>query len=521
MRQTRPAYPSRHTERAPTTMLNIPQWQEIDLKVLGELHLDDRNVRLENTDNKVEADLLQDLFTNENVMELVSGIAAIGFLTHEYPIVVKRRSRYVVVEGNRRIAALKALQNPMLVPAFQSRIKEVVGTIPKATLKSLAHVRVKVAPNQEQANQLIAALHTGTQRRAWTPARQAAFFHAQIEAGRTYDELVTRYPTVEVAKFVFRSHVLRLVQNTALDEAELNDYVASPAWRRSSSTIERIYEKREFLDITGIRMESGVFTHSLAPDQVKALVTVIVRGIKDGNLNTRTINKVDSVRWRQLMNDLRQAIGVPDTSPGGGTPGGSGGSGGSSTTSGSGTGSGGGGAAGATSGGGGSSAGRGTGGGSKKAPQKQRNFIQVNLTVPSSYSVALDKHYQELTVHDIQKMPNTAYLALRAILEKTIKQFAEAKGVDIATAVNAKGYVQLQHSLEWFEQYATANGLKALVQPIRKVRSGKTLNYGSNYSSTKDAMDAANHNHKFLVSPTEVLDLWDAIEPLLRELLTP
>lgn len=515
-------------------MLNIPQWQEIDLKVLGELHLDDRNVRLENTDNKVEADLLQDLFTNENVMELVNGIAAIGFLTHEYPIVVKRRSRYVVVEGNRRIAALKALQNPMLVPAFQARIKEVAATIPKATLKTLAHVRVKVAPNQEQANQLIAALHTGTQRRAWTPARQAAFFHAQIEAGRTYDELVTRYPTVEVAKFVFRSHVLRLVQNTTLDEAELNDYVGSPAWRRSSSTIERIYEKREFIDITGIRMESGVFTHSLTPEQVKALVTVIVRGLKDGNLNTRTINKVDSVRWRQLMNDLRQAIGVPVASDGGngapGDAGGSGGSGGTDTTSSSGTGSGGGGQGGghggtsgdASGGGtGGGSAGGATGGGSKRTPPKPRNFIQVNLTVPSSYSVALDKHYQELTVHDIQKMPNTAYLALRAILEKTIKQFAEAKGVDIATAVNAKGYVQLHHSLEWFEQYTAANGLKALVQPIRKVRSGKTLNYGSNYSSTKDAMDAANHNHKFLVSPTEVLDLWDAIEPLLRELLTP
>ena len=59
-------------------VLNISQWQEIDLKVLGELHLDDQNVRLENSDSKVEADLLQDLFANENVLELVSRIASIG-----------------------------------------------------------------------------------------------------------------------------------------------------------------------------------------------------------------------------------------------------------------------------------------------------------------------------------------------------------------------------------------------------------------------------------------------------------
>lgn len=492
-------------------ILNTSQWQELDLKVLGDLHLDDHNVRLENSDNKVEADLLQDLFANENVLSLVSRIASVGFLTHELPIAVKRRTRYVVVEGNRRVAALKAIQNPMLVPAYQARIKEITSSIPKAQLRGLASVRVKIAPNPEQANQLIAALHTGEQRRAWTPARQAAFFQAQIDAGRTYDELVNRYPTVEVAKFVFRSHVLRLIRDTVFDDAELNDYVTSPDWRRSSSTIERIYDTRDFIDLTGMRMDKGLFKHDLTDEQAKGVATVIVRGMKEKNLNTRTINKVDTPRFRQLMSDLRQAVGVPDPGQGSGP---------------SGSPKGGGGNGGGASGGGAS----GGGGGGKPAPkptlkakpkQKVKSFLEVNLSVPASWSLALHKQFEELTILDYQRMPNTAYLALRAVLEKSVKQYAEAKGVDIATAVNTKGaYVQLHHALTWFEDHVVANGPKPLLQPLRKVRTGKSLNWG-NYASTKDAMDAANHNHTFLVSPSEVLDLWDSIEPLLRELLTP
>lgn len=151
---------------------------------------------------------MEDLFANEDALSLVEGICKIGYLTHETPVVVKRRGKYVMVEGNRRLAALKAIQNPMLVPDYQTRIAALAALLPDRSI--LLKVRVMIAPNQADADQLIAAIHTGNLRRPWTPGRQAAFFQAQIDAGREYKDLLVRYPTIDVRKFVFRAHIINL-----------------------------------------------------------------------------------------------------------------------------------------------------------------------------------------------------------------------------------------------------------------------------------------------------------------------
>lgn len=126
-------------------MLNTSAWPEVELTVLTGIHLDPRNVRLETASAQVEADIMEDLFANEDALGLVDTIAKVGYLTHETPIVVQRRGKYVVVEGNRRAAALKAIQNPMLVPKYQARVAALTKSIPN--IKQLAKIRVLVAPN--------------------------------------------------------------------------------------------------------------------------------------------------------------------------------------------------------------------------------------------------------------------------------------------------------------------------------------------------------------------------------------
>ena len=163
-------------------MLDTSNWPEVELDVLKDVQLDAKNVRLEVTDAKVEADIIEDLFVNEDALGLVEGICKVGYLTHETPVVLKRRGKYVMVEGNRRLAALKAIQNPMLVPDYRARVASLAALLPDRA--ALAKVRVMIAPNQTEADQLIAAIHTGNLRRAWSPSRQAAFFQAQIDAGR-------------------------------------------------------------------------------------------------------------------------------------------------------------------------------------------------------------------------------------------------------------------------------------------------------------------------------------------------
>jgi hypothetical protein len=111
---------------------------------------------------------------------------------------------------------------------------------------------------------------------------------------------------------------------------------------------------------------------------------------------------------------------------------------------------------------------------------------------------------------------------IRAVLEKSIKAFADHKGIDIrSSGNNAQGFVQLHHSLRWYEEYLDANGPQSLVQPVRRIRSSAINNYTFNYTSTNDALNAINHNHKFHVDPEEVVNCWNAIDAVIRELMIP
>lgn len=106
---------------------------------------------------------------------------------------------------------------------------------------------------------------------------------------------------------------------------------------------------------------------------------------------------------------------------------------------------------------------------------------------------------------------------MRAVLEKSIKAFAEARGADIrASGNNQSGYVQLSHALKWLLDYVTKNGPKDLIQPIKRVRSGTLTTMAE-----KDTLNAVNHNHKFLVAPSEAFHLWDSIDPIVRYLMAP
>lgn len=89
----------------------------------------------------------------------------------------------------------------MIVPSYRARVETAAKSMGQARQR-LANIEVLVAPNRPQADELIAALHTSNPRKAWSPARQAAFFQAQIDSGKKYSQLISRYPTIDVADFV-------------------------------------------------------------------------------------------------------------------------------------------------------------------------------------------------------------------------------------------------------------------------------------------------------------------------------
>lgn len=499
-------------------------WNELVIDIVNDVSLDPRNIRLDIPEGVPESDIVQDLFSNEKALSLVEGIVKVGWLTHEVPIVVERDRRLIVVEGNRRIAALKAIQNPYLAPEHQARISRLASTV--LDRDAIRRITVKKAPSQDDADQLVAALHTGNQRVAWTPARQAAFFQAQLDAGRTAEELIARYPTVDVRKFITRSRILDLFRNVDYNDASLGDYVRTR--RFPVSTLARLYDNDAFLDLIGISVtnDTGDVALTSAPTTFKKFATKIVGDIRGGAINTRTLNRTTSesyVAYMDALRDLLNEPGDPDDPPGpnaDGRPGGRPPGGSASTGIGRPD---------------GAHSGRGpdpdpplapeapsvdTSGAASARPKPfppKRNYLSTdNLSVPATFPASVHEIVKELSAINLQRFPNATLDLLRTFLEKAIKAYAEALGEDIRRGSNQQGFVYLSNCLIWLEDHFRIHGRTAYIQPVQKIRSGR---YG--FVGSKEHLDAINHNHHICATPDDVRECWATIEGVLKAVLKP
>lgn len=98
----------------------------------SELLLDAQNPRL--SEEKIEGanqdDIARVLWQDKEVGELVDSIANNGYWQHEELFAVKESGRLVVVEGNRRLTAVKLLSDPALVKRL--KIKGIPDNLPAA-----------------------------------------------------------------------------------------------------------------------------------------------------------------------------------------------------------------------------------------------------------------------------------------------------------------------------------------------------------------------------------------------------
>ena len=107
---------------------------------ISKLAFDIRNPRLTEfdlTDATPEEDVVRLLWETTDVRELVMSIAASGFFSHEPLIVAREDGKNVVIEGNRRLAAVKLLLHPDLaeevgaeVPTLGEERKEALNELP-------------------------------------------------------------------------------------------------------------------------------------------------------------------------------------------------------------------------------------------------------------------------------------------------------------------------------------------------------------------------------------------------------
>lgn len=140
---------------------------------LSRLNFDTQNPRFtpdKRPDDDSDEAIVEKLASTADLSELTRSIATSGYINIEPLIVVLRDNQLVVLEGNRRLAALKALTNPALASHARLSIPPLKDSV-KDTLDGILVYRVA---KEEDARELIGFKHiNGPQ--AWDAYAKAVF----------------------------------------------------------------------------------------------------------------------------------------------------------------------------------------------------------------------------------------------------------------------------------------------------------------------------------------------------------
>ena len=149
-------------------------WETFDYTV-NTLQLDINNPRIKYNGIALnQTQIIKHLIEKENVYELAKKISEEGYFVGEEPIICIESDKKIVLEGNRRTAALKILQDPnKYLPRARA------GILSQNILKNGFPIKNKlkcyIAPNRLLANPIIYSRHKGESLKRWETGNQYAF----------------------------------------------------------------------------------------------------------------------------------------------------------------------------------------------------------------------------------------------------------------------------------------------------------------------------------------------------------
>ena len=264
---------------------------------VASLHLDAKNPRLgRETLSRAPREIIQYLFEHDKALDVADSIAARGFFPNEPLLAVKENGRTVVIEGNRRLAALKALREPGLLEGFLERkVERLSRRI--INLQSIATVPVTIAPNRRATDRQIVGRHIGSPVLAWRAENRASFILEKLEEGYENDELGDQlgFTLADIQKARQTRAIAEMARSLDLPE-ELKAKLDNPR-AKVFTTIGRVFDSsvgRNYLMVEpdndhGLR---GTTTKNEFVRGFTKLVTEVALGKQD----SRTLNTSDDIR---------------------------------------------------------------------------------------------------------------------------------------------------------------------------------------------------------------------------------
>ncbi|MEA2562123.1 MAG: hypothetical protein QOH06_3627 [Acidobacteriota bacterium] len=261
------------------------------------LHLDAKNPRLgRETSSRAPRDIIQYLFDHDKALEVAESIAHRGYFPNEPLLAVEEAGRFVVVEGNRRLAALKALREPGLL---EGPLARQVERLSRRVLdpQGLAKVPVTIAPNRRATDRQIAGRHVGTPVLAWQAENRASFILEKLAEGYDNDELRDDlgFTLADIQQARQTRAIADMARSLDLPE-EVKAKLENPR-AKLFTTLERVFDSsvgREYLKVEpdpdhGLR---GTTTKNEFLRGFSKLVTDVALGRQ----SSRTLNTNDNIR---------------------------------------------------------------------------------------------------------------------------------------------------------------------------------------------------------------------------------
>lgn len=283
------------TENWPTKRLSVTS-----------LHLDAKNPRLgRETLARAPREIIQYLFEHDKALEIADSIASRGYFPNEPLLVIEENGRHVVVEGNRRLAALKALREPgLLEGSLERQVARLARRI--LDLQGIATVPVTIAPSRRATDRQIAGRHIGAPVLAWQAENRASFILEKLEEGYDNDELRDDlgFTLADIQQARQTRSIAEMARSLDLPE-EVKAKLDNPR-AKLFTTLERVFDSsvgREYLKVEP-DAEHGLRGTTTKSEFLRGF-SKLVSDVALGKQSSRTLNTNDNIRGMCLPPFLR------------------------------------------------------------------------------------------------------------------------------------------------------------------------------------------------------------------------
>ncbi len=290
-------------------MFDYSSWERKEFNITS-LKLDPQNPRVsglgfQETDQR---SLLAHFTENYSVYELARSIAVNGFFPDEVLIVfrVDELNRYVL-EGNRRVAALKLLLSPDAAPdQYKSKFRKLSHLVSRDLLKK---VQTVVAPSREAATPIIIEKHTHTTIKPWSVLMEAGYIQNLLKSApdqrSALEQMGINQP--DLNRFIKMDRMYQLACSLELPE-DVSSFLRNKE-KFPFTNVERCYDSPPIRMVLGL---SGDLQEISDRETFEMLYKAILTDVSRKDEDSRSLDSVsDRERYANKLRDQAPSVKIP------------------------------------------------------------------------------------------------------------------------------------------------------------------------------------------------------------------